>query len=604
MSKEEQYYNKEYYDKYLGSMPYAHGYGWEEIFGRYAARIKNEIAPKRTLDVGCAIGFMVEALHDIGVEAYGIDISEYAISQVREDIKPFCRVKDATLDIEEKYDLITCIEVVEHLDMKDAVKTIEQMCKAADDIIFSSTPFDYNEESHISVNSPEYWAQIFAYNGFYHDVDYDCSYIAVQAMRFRKRKLSEVELIRAYERKLFMLVQENFAVRNRMQYHSENAEIYKDAYNKHVVMINEELNPKIAELEKRCAELQQKNEAANEEIERVRKDVEEQKNNLRISAEEKQVAFEESMKNERLLLEGKYKELEQERASLCEAIEKDRREIIDEKAQLAVEKSLIEDDKRKLESEMNRMEAEYQELRKQLEIQIEERISEQLIEKSRELEKEFVYRLDAAKDDLSEEKEKYISQLDSEYKDKLYSIKQCIKNNYYNQLKEAISEGKRKEELYYAALNLLNVRTAEYEQAYVPTDIRDRGEIEGLISIYLSSLMGGGLRKIVGEYRKEKKRTDALLRKEKGFWDPVFDLDYYIENNPDVSEYYNGDKEAIFKHFVRYGMFEGRKSKASFDVFAYAHLNSDIKEKFGAYIREYYVHYIEYGLGENRKCFN
>lgn len=104
MTSEQQYYNQEYYNDCLGDMPYAHGYGWEKIFSTYADRIKKEIAPARTLDVGCAIGFMVEALHDKGIEAYGIDISEYAISQVREDIRPFCKVKDATLSIDEKYD--------------------------------------------------------------------------------------------------------------------------------------------------------------------------------------------------------------------------------------------------------------------------------------------------------------------------------------------------------------------------------------------------------------------------------------------------------------------------------------------------------------------
>ena len=37
----------------------------------------------------------LEALRDLGVNAYGIDVSQYAISCAREDIKPFLTVADA-----------------------------------------------------------------------------------------------------------------------------------------------------------------------------------------------------------------------------------------------------------------------------------------------------------------------------------------------------------------------------------------------------------------------------------------------------------------------------------------------------------------------------
>lgn len=241
------YYDDNYYRSHCGD-EYERGNGWEQIFGNYADRIVKEIAPKKTLDVGCAKGFFVEALRDRGVEAYGIDISDYAISEVREDIKPFCKVKSALLPIEEKYDLITCIEVLEHLDNKDIPLAVQRLCEATDDIIFSSTPFDYDEESHISIHTPEYWAEQFAYNGFYHDVQYDCSYIAVQTMRFRKVEKSKIDLIREYESVLFEKTQEVAATRHNYQMAEENVKIYKEAYQKHVDMINEELNPKISAL--------------------------------------------------------------------------------------------------------------------------------------------------------------------------------------------------------------------------------------------------------------------------------------------------------------------------------------------------------------------
>ena len=140
MSYNSSVYNKDYYKSHCGEC-YERGHGWEEIFARQADRIVKELSPKKVLDVGCAAGYLVEGLRDKGVEAYGLDISDYAISLVRDDIKEYCKVKSATEQISERYDLITCIEVLEHLSPEDISKAIDNMCNATDMIIFSSTNF-------------------------------------------------------------------------------------------------------------------------------------------------------------------------------------------------------------------------------------------------------------------------------------------------------------------------------------------------------------------------------------------------------------------------------------------------------------------------------
>ena len=75
---ENNYYNQTYYQTHCGE-EYERGNGWEEVFACYAQRIIREICPHSVLDVGCAKGFLVEALRDQGLEAFGIDISEYAV---------------------------------------------------------------------------------------------------------------------------------------------------------------------------------------------------------------------------------------------------------------------------------------------------------------------------------------------------------------------------------------------------------------------------------------------------------------------------------------------------------------------------------------------
>ncbi len=205
-------YDSHYYKNYSPST-YARNKEWLEFFDTIAENIIATIHPETVLDAGCAWGFLVEALRKRGVAAWGVDISEYAINQVHESVKPYCRVGSLTEPLERHYDLIVSIEVLEHMPQKAARQAIANMCQYSDDFLISSTPFDYKEATHINVQPPAYWARLFALEGFFRDVDYDASYITVWATRFRKEKLQVSELVHQYERRFFYLWKENFDIR-------------------------------------------------------------------------------------------------------------------------------------------------------------------------------------------------------------------------------------------------------------------------------------------------------------------------------------------------------------------------------------------------------
>jgi len=95
--------------------PYVRDDVFIEFFGRIADVIVRDIAPRRVLDAGCAMGFLVEALRARGVEAYGCDLSSYAIARVPESVRPFCWQANLTGEIDGTYDLIVCQEVLPHL---------------------------------------------------------------------------------------------------------------------------------------------------------------------------------------------------------------------------------------------------------------------------------------------------------------------------------------------------------------------------------------------------------------------------------------------------------------------------------------------------------
>lgn len=167
-------YDERYYAEALGT-PYERGNPhWLRFFDAVAAHIVEIAAPETVLDVGCAHGFLVEKLRERGVEAYGFDLSAYAIGQVHESISPYVWQASVTDALDRparalaggRYDLITCIEVLEHLTPDDGAAAIANLCAHTDLVLFSSTPDDRTEPTHVNVQPPKYWRWHFEQNDF------------------------------------------------------------------------------------------------------------------------------------------------------------------------------------------------------------------------------------------------------------------------------------------------------------------------------------------------------------------------------------------------------------------------------------------------------
>lgn len=203
-------YGKAYYTAYRGG-PYERTEPWLAQFQSVAEHICADIAPRTALDAGCAKGFLVEQLRDRGVDAEGIDISDYAISVAREDIRPHLRVASVLEPFGKRYDLIIVTEVLEHLEPADSERAVANICAHSDDVLFSSTPSDFDEATHVNVRPAEYWAGLFLQHGFVRDLDYDASYVASWAVRFRRARDPIERQVLAYERQLARLLEEKCA---------------------------------------------------------------------------------------------------------------------------------------------------------------------------------------------------------------------------------------------------------------------------------------------------------------------------------------------------------------------------------------------------------
>lgn len=201
-------YNAEYYKEYdvgCGKVDYSDSEYTKGFLTQIAQKIADDLHPRTVLDAGCAMGHLVAALRDLGVEAYGVDISAYAISKVREDVRPFCKVGSLTeplpAGLPDRYDLVVTIEVLEHLYAEDGRQAIRNLCQLTDKVLFTSTPDDFTEPTHVNVQQREYWCRAFFENGFVDDLNYRPRYLTSHALLFRRSANIERQ-VEDYERNI------------------------------------------------------------------------------------------------------------------------------------------------------------------------------------------------------------------------------------------------------------------------------------------------------------------------------------------------------------------------------------------------------------------
>lgn len=205
-------FGKYYYEHDCG-IPYERSEHWLEFFGGIADNIVRGLHPASVLDAGCAIGMLVEQLRKRGVDAYGVDISEYAISQMPDEVREHCWVGSLAEPLPRRYDLVTCIEVVEHMPAAESRKAIDNLCAASDRVLLSTSPFDYSEPTHLNVQPPEQWSALMAANGFLRDLDYDASYLTPWATLYVRADKDLTDVVRDYDRSWWRLRHEVHEVR-------------------------------------------------------------------------------------------------------------------------------------------------------------------------------------------------------------------------------------------------------------------------------------------------------------------------------------------------------------------------------------------------------
>jgi len=172
-------YGKEYFD---GDRSF--GYGGYKYDGRWVPVAKDItdyyglIKGSKILDVGCAKGFLVKDLVDLGFEAYGIDISEYAIDNAPKDVKNRLKIGNAKkLPYDDNsFDLVISLNTIHNLDRNEckmAIQEIQRVSKTSSFIQVDS----YTNENEKSIfedwvltakfyGYPNEWLKLFKESGY------------------------------------------------------------------------------------------------------------------------------------------------------------------------------------------------------------------------------------------------------------------------------------------------------------------------------------------------------------------------------------------------------------------------------------------------------
>jgi SAM-dependent methyltransferase len=131
---------------------------------------------KTLLDVGCGRGWMLDYAESLGLNAYGLEIVPELCKDPR--VRPMKSAE--SLPVNAQYDIVTCLDVLEHLAPEQVDDAIEELHRVSERFIVLSIPHwpcPWNGiETHLSVHPRSWWEKKLARSGKHLTNKYDDRY--------------------------------------------------------------------------------------------------------------------------------------------------------------------------------------------------------------------------------------------------------------------------------------------------------------------------------------------------------------------------------------------------------------------------------------------
>jgi cyclopropane fatty-acyl-phospholipid synthase-like methyltransferase len=125
--------------------------------------------PQNVLDVGCGLGTWLSVFQENQCDVFGIDGDYVKIEDLKIDKNRF---KDHDLnfkfDLQRKFDLVTSLEVAEHILPANAKSFIDSLCAHGNIVLFSAAIPGQEGTLHHNEQYNDYWITLFSQN------DYKC----------------------------------------------------------------------------------------------------------------------------------------------------------------------------------------------------------------------------------------------------------------------------------------------------------------------------------------------------------------------------------------------------------------------------------------------
>jgi hypothetical protein len=167
-------FGKEYFEDGVRSgISLYEDYKWLPDLAFARASVLKRFYPDKTiLEVGAAKGYLVYALRLLNVEAYGYEVSEYAIENCKEEVRDLMYMdKSKVPDV----DVIIGKDVLEHIPsglLEEELYWMYSKCKEAlftmplgDCGRYRVAEFHY-DKTHFVIEDEEWWAKLFLETGF------------------------------------------------------------------------------------------------------------------------------------------------------------------------------------------------------------------------------------------------------------------------------------------------------------------------------------------------------------------------------------------------------------------------------------------------------
>lgn len=160
-----------YYEFYESYLKYFDQYTFEQEYPRLisvAEALVRFLRPTKVLDVGCAKGFLVLAFRRRGVEAYGVDVSRYALEDSG-NMRPYLCLVDVEKDDlpfdDNAFDLVTTLATIEHLrNYGHVLNEIRRVLKFSGFLYLDAGIRPTT--GHVSIFPRSVWSRIFQAHGF------------------------------------------------------------------------------------------------------------------------------------------------------------------------------------------------------------------------------------------------------------------------------------------------------------------------------------------------------------------------------------------------------------------------------------------------------